>query len=155
MKLPPALALLLVSCCSTCAEAEPVGDQLVGIDAHLIFARGAAEAGHVDDVRHGLEVFLDHPVFERFQLHHVVLRIGAVQREEVDLADRAPVRAHLRLHARGQGDLRQPLQHPLAVPVVVWFVVEDQLQIGQAEERERPQDAPRAGCRSSRFRAES
>ena len=32
-------------------EAEPVSDQLVGIDANLVFARGAAEAGNVDDIR--------------------------------------------------------------------------------------------------------
>ena len=77
-------------------DAEPVGDQLVGIDAHLILARRTAEAGDVHDVRNGLEVLLDHPVFERLQLHHVILRIGAVQREEVDLADGTPVGAHLR-----------------------------------------------------------
>ena len=102
------------------ADAEAVGDQLVGIDANLIFARGAAEAGHIHDVGNGLEVLLDHPVFERLQLHHVVRRIGAVQREEIDLADRAPVGSHLRRHAGGkrqaEDDLRQPLQHSLAVP---------------------------------------
>ena len=81
-------------------QAQAVGDQLVGIDAHLVFARGAAEAGDVHDVGHGLEILLHHPVFERFQFHHVVLRIGAVQGEEVDLADGAPVGAHLRRDAR-------------------------------------------------------
>ena len=33
------------------ADAEPVSDQLVRIDAHLILARRAAEAGHVHHVR--------------------------------------------------------------------------------------------------------
>ncbi len=50
MKLPPALALLLVSCCSTWADAQAIGNQFVGIEANLIFARGAAEAGDIDDV---------------------------------------------------------------------------------------------------------
>ena len=81
-------------------EAQAVGDQFVGIDAHLIFARGAAEAGHVDDIGHGFEILFDDPVFERLQLHRVIRRIGAVQREEINLADRAPVRAHLRIDAR-------------------------------------------------------
>ena len=81
-------------------DAEAVGDQFVGIEAHLILARGAAEARNVDDVRNRLEIFLDHPVFERLQFHHVVLGIGALQSEEINLADRAPVRAHLRIHAR-------------------------------------------------------
>ena len=62
-----------------------------------------------------------------------------MQREEVDLADRAPVGAHLRDHARRQGDLRQPLEHPLAVPGVHFVIVEDQLQIGKPEEREGAQ----------------
>ena len=96
MKLPPALILLLRELLLHLGQAESVSDQLVRVDANLIFARGAAEAGNVDDIGHGLEVFLDHPIFERLQFHHVVSRIGAVQGEEIDLADRTPVRAHLR-----------------------------------------------------------
>ena len=76
-------------------KAQSVINQLVGIDANLILARRAAKAGNVHDVGNGLEVFFHHPVFNRFQVHDVVLRIGAVQGEEVDLADRAPVGAHL------------------------------------------------------------
>ena len=96
------------------ADAESVGDQLVGVDANLVFARGSAEAGDIDDVGNGLEVLLHHPVFNGLQLHHVVRRVGGVQREEVDLAGRAPVRLHLRRHAGGnrgrrQSDLRKPL----------------------------------------------
>ena len=81
------------------ADAQSVGDQLVGVHANLIFARRAAEAGHIDDIRNGLEILLDHPVFDRLQLHHVVRRVGAVQREEIDLACGAPVGLHLRRHA--------------------------------------------------------
>ena len=82
------------------ADAEAVGDQLVGIDAHLVFPREAAEAGNVHDVGHGLELLLEHPVFDGFQLHQVVLGIGAVQRVPVDLADGAPIGADLRLQVR-------------------------------------------------------
>ena len=39
----------------------------------------------------------------------------------------------------GQRDLREPLQHALAIPGVVGFVVEDQLEVGEAEERKRAQ----------------
>ena len=38
-----------------------------------------------------------------------------------------------------QGDLAEALEHALAVPVVVRFVIEDQLQVGESEERERAQ----------------
>ena len=117
------------------ADAQPVGDQLVGIDPHLVFARGAAQARHVDHVGHGFELLLKHPVFERFQLHHVVFRVGALQRVEVDLSHRAPVGAHLRLQTCRQRRLRQPLQHLLAVPLVDRVVVEDQHDARQAEQR--------------------
>ena len=45
-------------------ETEAVGDQLVGIDADLIFAGGPAEARNIDHIGHGFEVFLDNPVFQ-------------------------------------------------------------------------------------------
>ena len=120
------------------ADAQPIGNQFVGIEANLIFARRAAEAGHIDHVRDGLKILLDDPVFDRLQIHHVVLRVGAVQREEIDLADRTPVGAHLRHYAGGQSDLRKALQRPFAIPVVVFHIVEDQLDVRQAEQRKRP-----------------
>ena len=46
------------------AEIRAVGDQLVGIDAHLIFPRGASEADHIHDVRNGLELFFERPVLQ-------------------------------------------------------------------------------------------
>jgi hypothetical protein len=121
------------------ADAQPVGDELFRIDAHLILARGTPEAGDVHHVGDRLEIFLDHPIFKRFQLHHVVFRIGAAQGVEIDLAHRAPVGPHLWVHARRQGHLRQPFQHALPIPGVLGSIFKDQLQIGQAEERERSQ----------------
>src|SRR5208283_3602101 len=81
-------------------QAQAVGDEFVGIDANLVFAGGAAEAGNIDDIRHCLEVLFHDPVFNGFQLHGVVRGIGAVQGEEIDLSDRTPVRPHLRVDAR-------------------------------------------------------
>ena len=125
-------------------DAQPVGDELVGVHANLIFARRAAEAGNIHDVGNGLEVLLHHPVFERLQLHHVIRRIRAVQREEIDLPGWAPVRLYLRRHSRGnsgrrKSDLREPLQRPLAVLEILFFVIENELNIGKAEQRKRPQ----------------
>ena len=75
----------------------------------------------------------------RFQLHRVISGVGAVQREEIDLADRAPVRTHLRHDAGRKRDLAEALEDALAVPVIVRIVVEDQLDIGEPEQRERTQ----------------
>ena len=43
------------------------------------------------------------------------------------------------VHARRQRDLAQALQNPLPIPVVIRFVVENQLEVGESEERERTQ----------------
>ena len=83
--------------------------------------------------------FLQQPVFERFLLHHVVGGIGALQRVPVDLADRAPVGAHLRNQVGGQVDLAEPLQHVLAIHVAGGVVVEDEHQAGEAGQRGRAQ----------------
>ena len=56
------------------ADAKAVGDELVRVDAHLVFARGSAEDLDVHHIRHGLELFHQHPVLQGLQLHGVVLR---------------------------------------------------------------------------------
>ena len=78
------------------ADAQPVVDELVGIEANLVLARRPAEGIDVHNAGNRLEILLDHPGFERLEIHHVVLGVGAAQRVEINLADRAPVRAHLR-----------------------------------------------------------
>ena len=82
------------------ADGEAVGDELVGIDADLVLARDAAEAGDVDYAGDGLELLFELPVLERLELHAVVGRVGGAQRVPVDLADGAPVGAHLRAAGR-------------------------------------------------------
>jgi hypothetical protein len=67
------------------------------------------------------------------------LRIAGVQGEEVDLPDRTVVGSHLRLHARGQTDLREPFQHLDAVPVILRFFIENEHETGEAEEGDRPE----------------
>ena len=109
---------------------------LSGIDAYLVFASDSAEAGNIHDARDGFELLLQRPVLERFQLHVVVRRIGAVQRVPVDLADRAPIGARsAALQSRGQRDLGQPFQDLFAVPVIDGVVVENQRKTGKARER--------------------
>ena len=135
MKLPPALVLLLASLLLDLADGEAVGDELVGIDADLVLAGDAAEAGDIDHAGDGLELLLELPVLERLELHAVVGGIGGAQRVPVDLADGTPVGAHLWLQAGGQGDLAEALEDLLAIVLVDGVVVEDQHDAGEAGER--------------------
>ena len=67
-------------------QAKSVGDQFIGVHANLIFARRPAKTCDVHHVRNRFEILLDDPVFNGFQLHHVVIRIRALEREKVNLA---------------------------------------------------------------------
>ncbi len=113
------------------ADTQPISDQLAGIDAHLVFARDSAEARDIHDAGDRLELLLQNPVLDRLQLHVVVGGIGAVQRVPVDLPDRTPVGADLRLQIRRQRDLGKPFQNLLTIPVVDRLIVEDHLDVGK------------------------
>ena len=62
-----------------------------------------------------------------------------MQSIKIDLAYRAPVRTHLRIDPRGQGNLRKSFKYPLAVPSILFLIIEYQLQIGEPEQRKRSQ----------------
>ena len=64
MKLPPALTLLFGKLLLNLTDVETVSNQLVGIDLHLVFTRGPAEARYVHYVRNRLELLLEHPVLQ-------------------------------------------------------------------------------------------
>src|SRR6266404_1569007 len=86
-------------------QIQTIRNQLVRIDANLIFPGYSSEADHVDYVRHRFELLCECPILERLQFHQVVLRIGAVQRVPIDLAHRTVIRANLRLDAIGEREL--------------------------------------------------
>ena len=119
------------------ADAQPVRDQLVRIDAHLILAHGTAEIGNVYHVGNGFELLQQHPVFDGPQFHQVISGICAAQRIPIDLTRGAPVRADLRLQVLSvrEIDLREPFEHLLPVPIVDGAVVEDHDHERQAENR--------------------
>ncbi len=120
-------------------DAEPVRDQLFRVEPDLVLLCRPAEAGDVHYAIDALEGFFEGPILKRLLLHHVVRGIGAFQRVPVDLADRAPVRAHLRHKIGRQADHAQPLQHVLAIQVAGGVVVEDQHQARKASQRGRAQ----------------
>src|ERR1017187_9269204 len=81
------------------ADAQAVGDELAGVDLHLILADRASKVGNIHDVRNRLEFFKECPVFDGPQLHQVVSRIGAPECVPVDLPHRTPVSTDLRSEA--------------------------------------------------------
>ena len=81
------------------ADAQSVRNQLVGVHAHLVFPDSSAEIGDVDDIRNGLELLQQGPVFDGPKLHQVVSGIHASRGVPVDLANSAPVRPYLWLYA--------------------------------------------------------
>ena len=82
------------------AYAQTVRDELCRIDAHLVFPCGTTEARHIDHIRHGLELFHQHPVLQGLQLHGVIARVRVPQGIEVDLAHGAEIRTDLGLKVR-------------------------------------------------------
>ena len=106
-------------------QRQAEGDQLVEIDLQLVGLGLAAPAGDVDDAGHGAEAALQHPVLQRLEVEHAVVR-RAREAVAVDLADRAE-RRDRRLHvARQRRKLRQPVQHLLQRLVI--GIVERELQ---------------------------
>src|SRR5579871_365009 len=118
-------------------KTQAVRDQLVRVEANLVLPGRATEAGHVNYVGDGFQALLDGPVLDRFQIHSVIRGIRAMQREEINLANGAPVGAHLRYNPGGQRNLAQTLENAFAIPVVVRVVVKDHFYIGKPEQRER------------------
>ena len=55
-------------------QRQPVGDQLVEIDLQFVGLGLAAPAGDVDDAGHGAETALQHPVLQRLEVEHAVVR---------------------------------------------------------------------------------
>ena len=116
-------------------QRQAVGDQLVEVDLQLIGLGPAAPAGDVDHAGHGAETALQHPVLQRLQVQHAVVRRPG-QPIAVDFADGAE-RRNSRLHVAGQRrHLRQPVQHLLQRLVI--GVVERKLQfdVGQSVQRD-------------------
>src|SRR5260370_16622200 len=89
-------------------ERQSVGNQLAGIDLHLIFAGWTAEDVHVDYVWHRLQLVQYEPVVESLQLHGVIARIRALEGQEHDLPGRAVVGTQTAVHVGLDLHLLQP-----------------------------------------------
>ena len=116
-------------------QRQPVGDQLVEVDLQLVGLGLAAPAGDVDHAGHGAEAALQHPVLQRLEVEHAVVR-RALQPVTIDFADRAE-RRNARLHvARQRRELRQAVQHLLQRLVIGVVERELQFDVGQSVQRD-------------------
>ena len=91
------------------SDAQSIGNELGRVNHHLIFPCSASEAGHIHDIRNGLELLFQRPVLKRLQLHQVILRICALQGVPINLPYGTPIGAHLRLQTLRKSHLREPL----------------------------------------------
>ena len=117
-------------------QRNPVGQQLVGIDGHLVLLDEAADAGHLGDAGHAGQLVAQVPVLDRAQLGEVAAAAGVDEDVLVDPADAGGVRTEPRLHPLGQAVTgeAQVLQHAAARPVHIGAVLEDDVDEGEAEE---------------------
>ena len=65
---PPASWLALRIASITLRVRDAVGAQPVGVEHDLVLPHHAADARHLGDVRHGLQLVLQEPVLQRAQL---------------------------------------------------------------------------------------
>src|SRR2546426_715504 len=81
-------------------ERNPVRPQAVGVDVDLILLDGAADAGHLGDSGHGVELIADEPVLEgaQFPQRGALALDGGPE----DVAHAAGVGAKRRHHAGGK-----------------------------------------------------
>ncbi len=116
-------------------ERRAVRRERVGVDGHLVLAHLAADGGHLGDAGHALHGVAQEPVLVAAQLVAGVLAGPVDQRVLEDPADAGGVGTELGLHARGQlgGDLGQVLEHAGARPVDVGAVLEDDVDVAEAE----------------------
>src|SRR6185369_2798371 len=90
-------------------------------------------------VRHGFQLLGQYPILQGLQIHHVVSRIGTLQREEINLPHRTVIRTNGRLQPVWQIHLRQLFQNLLPVQVIARPVVEHHHHARQPEQRYRTQ----------------
>ncbi len=134
---PPTLIEALFSALVSCTRGQALGLEAVQVDRDLVLLGLAAEGRDVDDAGDRLEPALQHPVLQGLHVHG---RVAGRADELVahDLAHRAR-RRDLRRGAVGQRrGLRQAVEDPLQRLLVRVLVVELDLHVREAEQRDRP-----------------
>ncbi len=116
-------------------ERDVVGGEPVGVDGDLVLLDEAADGGHLGDAGHRLQGVAQRPVLVGAELVERVAAATVDERVLEDPADPGGVRPELGLHPLRQArlDLGQVLEHPGARPVDVGAVLEDDVDVREAE----------------------
>ena len=117
-------------------QRDVVGEELVRVHVHLIFANEPADAGDFRNAGRVLQVVAQRPVLKRAQIGETVLAGLIHQRVFIDPADARGVRPQRGPDARRQiaHDLIEIFQHARARPIHVRAVLEDDVHERQSEE---------------------
>ncbi len=121
-------------------ERQAVRRERVRVQRHLVLLLEAAHARDLRDAGHRLHRVPQEPVLIRADLVGRVLPALVDERVLVDPADARRVGPELGLHPCGEArlDLRQVLEDARARPVDVGAVLEDDVDVREAEVREAP-----------------
>ncbi len=114
-----------------------VGEQLVGIYVHLVFADESTDAGDFGHARRVLQVVTKIPILKRAQIGQAVLAGLVHQRVFIDPTHAGGVRPQRRTDARRQVAHRliEIFQHAGTRPIHVRAVLKDDIHKREAEER--------------------
>ena len=115
---------------------QVIGAQAVRIEHHLVLLDHATDGHDFGHTRHGLQFVFQEPVLDTAQLGKVVSAGTVNQGIFIDPADTGRVRPELGPGRRRQlaGYLAEIFQHARARPVHIGTVLEDNIDIGIAEE---------------------
>ncbi len=118
-------------------QREVVGTQPVRVDLDLVLLDAAAPRVDACNTGHLPELTLEHPVLQRLELDEGHRR--GLEGVAVDLADDAGQRSEGRLGVGRNVRLPDAFEHLLPSPIVVGAVREHRADVGQPEDRNRPQ----------------
>ena len=116
-------------------DRDAVARELVRIDGDLILANEAADAGHLSDAGHRLQLISNVPVLERAEIRERMLTRAVDERVLKHPPDTGRIRAERSLHAlrKLRLYLREIFENTAACPVDVRSFVEDAVNIRVSE----------------------
>ena len=121
-------------------DGNPVSRKAVGVDVDLVLLHKAPDAGHLRDALDAGQGVAQIPILKRPQIRQVVPAALVHQGVGIHPADPGRIGSQHRCRTFGKlrGDLLQVFEHPRARPVDVGAVLEDHVDIGEAEIRQPP-----------------
>ncbi len=114
---------------------DAIGEELVGVEVHLVLAHKAADAGHLCHAGHGFKLIAQIPVLQRAQIRQALGVTAIDDGILIDPARAGCIGTDSRMNIRGQppGNLLQVLRHARSRPVEICVVLKHDEDIRVAE----------------------